>query len=65
MKLIIDRFEGEYAVAEMPDGKMVNVPKILLSDAKEGDVVEITVNKNETQKIKDEISELMESVWEN
>ncbi|MBQ4516348.1 MAG: DUF3006 domain-containing protein [Clostridia bacterium] len=64
MKLIIDRFEKDYAVVEMPDGKMVNIPKILLSDAKEGDVVEIKVNKNETQKLKDEISKLMESVWE-
>ena len=64
MKVIIDRFEGEYAVAEMPDGKMVNIPKVLLPEAEEGDVVEIKINKNETQKLKDEISELMESVWE-
>lgn len=64
MKIIIDRFEREFAVAEMPDGKMVNVPKVLLPNAKEGDVVEITVNNRETQNIKNEISELMESVWE-
>lgn len=65
MQIIIDRFEGEYAVAELPDGKMINVPKILLPDAKEGDVVEITVDKNKTKEIKKEISELVESVWEN
>ncbi|MBR5157071.1 MAG: DUF3006 domain-containing protein [Clostridia bacterium] len=64
MRVVIDRFEGEFAVAEMPDGKMVNVPKVLLPEAKEGDVIEITVNKNETEKLKNEISELMESVWE-
>ena len=64
MKVIIDRFEGEFAVAEMSDGKMINVPKILLSDAEEGDIIEITVNKNETQKLKAEVSELIESVWE-
>ena len=43
---------------------MVNIPKVLLPEAEEGDVVEIKINKNETQKLKDEISELMESVWE-
>ena len=43
MKIIIDRFEGDFAVAELPDKRMLNVPKALFEGAKEGDAAEITV----------------------
>lgn len=43
MRVIIDRFEEELAVAELPDGSMLNVPRALFDGAKEGDAVEITV----------------------
>ena len=37
MKLIIDRFEGDFAVVELPNGQMIDCPKVLLPDnAKEG-----------------------------
>ncbi|MGN1457056.1 MAG: DUF3006 domain-containing protein, partial [Acutalibacteraceae bacterium] len=39
MQVIIDRFEGEYAVVEIDSGNFVNLPKILIPDAHEGDVV--------------------------
>ena len=41
MFIVIDRFEGEYAVVETEDSKMFNIPKSLLPDAKEGDKFEI------------------------
>lgn len=41
MKVIIDRFEGEYAVVEC-DGELMQIPRILVSDAREGDAVMIT-----------------------
>lgn len=47
MKLIIDRFEGEYAVLEVKKGDLVKIPARLLENAAEGDVVEITVNRAE------------------
>ena len=43
MRIIIDRFEEEFAVAELPDQTMLNVPKALFENAREGDAVEITV----------------------
>lgn len=52
MKIIIDRFEGEFAVAEMPDKSYVNVPKALLSEFCEGDVLKIQKDIEETQKRK-------------
>ena len=43
MRVIIDRFEEDTAVVEMPDGSMLNVPKALFDGAKEGDAAEITL----------------------
>lgn len=69
MKGIIDRFEGELVVVEI-DGDPKDFPKSLFpQDATAGDVVEIkegkiTVLKDETDKLRKEIEELMEDVWE-
>ena len=52
MKVIIDRFEGEYAVVEIDEGNFVNIPKILLGSAKEGDVISIDIDTDETLKRK-------------
>lgn len=65
MKVIIDRFEGNYAVIEIEIGKCVNIPKILIPDAKEGDVIKIEIDKKETLDRKKHIQELMDSVFED
>lgn len=65
MKVIIDRFEGDYAVVEIEIGKCVNIPKVLVSNAKEGDVVSIEINKNDTAERKKHIQELMNKVFED
>ena len=36
---IIDRFEGDFAVCEIDEGKFVNIPKELAMDKKEGDTI--------------------------
>ena len=41
MKVIIDRCEGDTAVVEY-DGDMYHIPRLLVSDAREGDAVMIT-----------------------
>ena len=41
VQVTIDRFEGEMAVVELEEGKLINLPKIFVPDAKEGDIVEI------------------------
>ena len=63
MKIVIDRFEGEYAVCEMPDSTMVNIPKIVLEGASEGDIININIDKAETDKRKENIEKLMNDVW--
>lgn len=65
MQVIIDRFEGEFAVVEIDEGSFVNLPRILVPDANEGDVVDITINTAETQKRKQRINKLMDNLFED
>lgn len=50
MKVIIDRFEGDYAVVELENGKFADMPKVFVPNAKEGDVVTITVSEDKDRK---------------
>lgn len=52
--IVIDRFEGEYALIEM-NRRIFHIPKILIpKGAKEGDVIsiQITIDKDATDKKK-------------
>ena len=41
-RLIVDRFEGEFVVVEMPGGNTIDLPRWLLPNgAKEGDVIQV------------------------
>ncbi|MDI3545153.1 MAG: hypothetical protein PWP68_570 [Rikenellaceae bacterium] len=70
MKGVIDRFEGDYAVVELEDGKMKDIKKSLFPDnAKEGDVIIINekgikIDIEETHKRKEEINSLMDELFE-
>jgi len=45
MKVIIDRFEGDFAVCEQPDGTMIRMLRTILPVwAREGDVLQIDGN---------------------
>ena len=58
MRLIVDRIEEDYIVAEMPDLTMVNIPRALVRDAREGDVIRVSLYRNSNAKLKAEIKEL-------
>ena len=45
MKVIIDRFEGNWAVVEIEKNKFAKMPEVLIPNGKEGDVVLITTGK--------------------
>ncbi|MDD4189182.1 MAG: DUF3006 domain-containing protein [Eubacteriales bacterium] len=65
MRVIIDRFEGEHAVVEICCGGTADMPRVILpEDAKEGDVLEINILREESDKRREEIERLMDSVWE-
>jgi len=63
MKVIIDRFEGEYAVVELEQGGTAHISAVILAGAKEGDVVSVEVDESETQKRRGKIKRLMDEVW--
>lgn len=49
MRIIVDRFENNIAVVELPNGTMINCPKELIPDnAKEGSVISIMIDNNAT-----------------
>ena len=65
MKVIIDRFEGEFAVVELDDKTMADLPKVLVpGDAKEGDTIEIRVDLEDTKSRKERIKKLTKDLWE-
>lgn len=50
MQFIIDRFEGEYAVVELENKETIDIlRKALPPEAKEGDVIKIFIDKEETE----------------
>ncbi len=48
MRITIDRFEGKFAICELEDGSFAEISSALLGDAKEGDVFDIVITKNES-----------------
>lgn len=63
MRVIVDRFEGDFAVVEKEEGVFYNMPKALLVDAKEGDVIHIIVNHEETENLKNEVDDLINDLF--
>lgn len=63
MKIVIDRFEGKFAVCELEDGSLVNVPKELFQDANEGDIVLIEVLKEETEERKKSLNNRLKRLF--
>ncbi len=50
-------------IRELPDGEIVDLPCALFADAKEGDIISITVDADETAKRRERIAQLQESIW--
>ena len=53
MTFTIDRIEGNYLIVELENGKIINLPKELIPNAKENDIYTITLNKDEMKKRKE------------
>ncbi len=66
MRVVIDRIEEDVAILEKDDGSFESMPKRLIPpDAKEGDVLQIIVDRESTVDRKEEITSLMEELWES
>lgn len=67
MKIIIDRFEGNFAVVEVEgSNNTIDIPlEVIPEKAQPGDVLCIKIDREATQKRKNEIEKLMDDVWED
>ena len=64
MRVTIDRFEGDFAVVETEGEIFANLPMALVPDgAREGSVIEITLNDEETKKKKKSAESLMNRLF--
>ncbi len=64
MKFTIDRFEGDFAVVELEDREMVDLPLSLVPEnAKEGDILNITIDKNASEIRRKRIQDKFDSLF--
>ena len=65
MRVIVDRIEGSQVVVEIEKGNMSTLPLELIPTVEEGDIIDITINKNESAKRKKKIEKLIEEVFDD
>ena len=65
MKVIVDRIEGEMLVVELENMSTVNIPLAVIPEAKEGDVINITVDRGDTENMRRRIRKKMNKLWED
>ena len=64
MKVIIDRFEADFAIVETEKGNFSMISKNLLENAKEGDIIDISISNKETEDKKQEVKTLLDELFE-
>lgn len=62
---IVDRIEDNMMVLEAENGQMLSVPHALMPEAKEGDCICVTINKEETEKRRASVRALMDKLFED
>ena len=66
MRVIVDRFEGNIAVVELEDGSVIDCPKTILPpNAKEGSIINITVDENATNAKLKEVTDRMNKLFKD
>ncbi len=61
MKVIIDRFEERFAIVELEDRSIIDISRQLIPHgAKEGDVIEIRIDREETERRRKKARDLMD-----
>ena len=63
MTITIDRIEENYLIVELENGKIINLPKELIPNAKENDIYTIILNKDEMKKRKNNINNLINDLF--
>ena len=64
MRVIVERFEGDSALLELEDGTIISVPKKLVVECQEGDVIDILKNEKETENRKQKVETLINKLFQ-
>lgn len=66
MKFTIDRIEQETAVVELESGEILSLPYALLGplQAKEGDVLQLCIDQEETDRRRARVSSLLRDIFQ-
>ena len=65
MRFIIDRFEGEFAIVELENREIVDIPRVVLPiEAKEGDSIIVSIDEAETESRKERIQDKFNSLFD-
>lgn len=66
MKFIIDRIEQDTAIVELESGEILSLPYALLRplQAKEGDVLRLSIDQEETAKRRERVSSLLKDIFQ-
>ena len=65
MTYVCDRIVEGYAVLVSKEGKHYDIPAEMIPGLKEGDVVNVTVDKEQTAERKERIKKLSDSLFED
>ena len=66
MRFIIDRFEGEFAIVELENREIVDIPRVVLPiEAKEGDSIIVSIDEAETESRKERIQDKFNSLFDD
>ena len=63
MEVIVDRIEEDFLVLELEGEKHVNVPKMLIPNAREGDIIDMNINYEKRAKRESEINNLKSKLF--
>ncbi len=66
MKFIIDRIEQDTAIVELESGEILSLPYALLGplQAKEGDVLQLCIDQEETDRRRERVSSLLKDIFQ-
>lgn len=63
MQITVDHIEDDYLVVELEDLTTIDIPRALIPNAKEGDVVDIIINEEATNERRKEVHKLMDELF--
>ncbi len=64
MKIVVDRIENDYIVAEFPDGSKENLPLCFAPDAKEGEVIDISTDEKKSKEIAETVKDRLDRLFD-